>query len=168
MKYLMIIFLFLTIKALSQNYNHSKIDSVKNEKMLIGPCTREVFYDTAFSNWFNESYNNYHYDEQILNQLKPILNNIKIKVVLGTWCGDSKDFVPAFLKILDQLDFSDENLELICVDRKKKGFENEVDGLDIHFVPTYIFYRDEVEIGRIVELPNQTLERDFLEILKNN
>ena len=152
----------------AQSFNHFTIDSVKNKKMLIGYCTREAFQDTAFADWFNESYSNYQPDIEVLNQLYDFLNNINIKIVLGTWCGDSREFVPAFLKILDLIKFPEENLELICVDRKKKGFGNEVDNLDINFVPTFIFFRGDKEIGRIIELPNVTLESDFLEIVQNN
>lgn len=152
----------------AQDYNNFMIDTVKNKKMLIGYCTREAFQDTAFADWFNENYLNYNPDEAVTDQLNSFLTNLKIKIVLGTWCGDSREFVPAFLKILDFIKFPEENLEMICVDRKKKGFGNEVDNLEINFVPTFIFYRGDNEIGRIIELPNVTLESDFLEIVKNN
>lgn len=62
--------------------------------------------------------------------------------------------------------FPEESLEIICVDRKKKGFADEANGIDINFVPTFIFYINGNEIGRIIELPNITLEPDFLKILK--
>jgi thiol-disulfide isomerase/thioredoxin len=164
-----IIFLFLLVSnSFSQVYNQSTIDTVKNKKMLIGYCTREAFQDTAFSQWFNESYSNYQPDSEVLAELKNFLNDIKIKIVLGTWCSDSREFAPAFLKILDSVNFPQENLEMICVDRKKKGYRDEVDNLDINFVPTFIFYKNGKEIGRIIELPNVTLETDFLEFVKTN
>lgn len=167
MKSIIYFFILCSVSSFAQELNHFTIDSVKNKKMLIGYCTREAFNDTAFADWFNENYSNYQPDSEILNQLNDYLNNLKIKIVLGTWCGDSREFVPAFLKILDLIKFPEENLEMICVDRKKKGFANEADDLDINLVPTYIFYKNETEIGRIIELPNVTLESDFLEIIKN-
>lgn len=168
MKIVTVFFILFSFNLIAQEFNHYVIDTVKNKKMLIGCCTREAFNDTAFAVWYNEGYSNYQPDAEVLSQLKDFLNNLKIKIVLGTWCSDSREFVPAFLKILDLIKFPDENLEMICVDRKKKGFANEVDNLDINFVPTYIFYRNENEIGRIIELPNTTLEIDFFEIVKNN
>lgn len=167
MKSIIYFFILFSVSSFAQEFNHFKIDTVKNKKMLIGYCTRDAFNDSAFADWFNESYSNYQPDSEILNQLNDYLNNLKIKIVLGTWCGDSREFVPAFLKILDLIKFPAENLEMIGVDRKKKGFANEVDNLDINFVPTYIFFKDEKEIGRIIELPNVTLETDFFEIVKN-
>jgi len=55
---------------------------------------------------------------------------------------------------------------LINVNREMVGLADEVDGLEIHFVPTFIFYRDEEEIGRIIEMPYESLEKDMLEIVK--
>lgn len=43
---------------------------------------------------------------------------------------------------------------------------DEVDGLNINFVPTFIFYTNEIEVGRIIETPDVTLEIDFENILK--
>jgi hypothetical protein len=41
----------------------------------------------------------------------------------------------------------------------------DVDSLDIELVPTFIFYRKGMEIGRIVETPLQTMEEDIYRIL---
>ena len=37
-------------------------------------------------------------------------------------------------------------------------------GLNIHRVPTFLFYENKKEIARIVELPNNTLEMDIAQI----
>ena len=37
--------------------------------------------------------------------------------------------------------------------------------LDIELVPTFIFYRNGEELGRIVETPEDTLEKDLAEIV---
>jgi len=46
------------------------------------------------------------------------------------------------------------------------GLADEVDDVDIHFVPTIIFYMNDEEVGRIVEMPYESLEKDMLEIVK--
>ena len=43
----------------------------------------------------------------------------------------------------------------------------EEQGLEIGFVPTYIFFRNREEVGRIVENPMQSLEKDMLAILND-
>jgi hypothetical protein len=54
---------------------------------------------------------------------------------------------------------------LIGVNREKQGLSDEAEELDIEFVPTIIFYKDGSEIGRIVETPAESLEKDLLKIL---
>jgi hypothetical protein len=46
---------------------------------------------------------------------------------------------------------------------KAKGYKK----MNIEYVPTFIFYNNKnVEIGRIVEQPNSTLEKDILQLLR--
>ena len=45
------------------------------------------------------------------------------------------------------------------------GPAGEEGGMNITHVPTFIFYRDGLELGRIVEYPNRTIEKDMVEIL---
>jgi len=87
---------------------------------------------------------------------------------MGTWCSDSRREVPNFYKILDKLNYPDNKITLINVDRKKNGIEIDVSKLNIELVPTFIVYRNNTEIGRIIETPNESLERDLLKILENN
>ena len=62
-------------------------------------------------------------------------------------------------------EFPFEKTTLINVDKNKKGKRDEIEGLAIELVPTIIFYKDEKEIGRIIETPKDTLEKDMLDIL---
>jgi thiol-disulfide isomerase/thioredoxin len=94
------------------------------------------------------------------------MENVNVTVVMGTWCSDSRREVPHFYKIVDYLGFDESNIDLICVDRAKVGVADEVDGLNIKLVPTFIFYKDGEELGRIVETPEGTLEKDISEIMK--
>lgn len=142
------------------------ITDEKNQKpMFVGLGDRTVFEDSSFSGWFDEEYNSYQIKEEIFEEVSEKLGDVKIKIVLGTWCSDSKREVPRFLKILDQLNFSQTKIEYFFVDRKKKGLSGEVDSFKIEYVPTIIFYRDEEEIGRIIEAPDETLEEDLISIV---
>lgn len=164
--FILILILLITSKIFAQQFNNSTIDTVKNKKMLIGYCTREAFQDTAFKDWFDEQYNSYQPDYETIDQLEGKLDDVTITIVMGTWCSDSKEQIPAFYKILDELNYPSDKVTLICVDRKKKGLSNEADGLNIELVPTIIFYRNGEEIGRIIETPQESLEKDLLGIIK--
>lgn len=162
----LILVMLLSVSAINaQQFNNSSIDTVKNKKMLIGYCTREAFQDTAFKDWFDEQYNNYQPDYEVLDKLEGKLDDISITIVMGTWCSDSREQIPSFYKILDELNYPTEKINLICVDRKKKGLSDEADGLNIELVPTIIFYRNNEETGRIIETPAESLEKDMLYII---
>uniref|UniRef100_A0A832LJR6 Thioredoxin n=1 Tax=Ignavibacterium album TaxID=591197 RepID=A0A832LJR6_9BACT len=165
MKRLILVILLFVTAINAQQFNNSTIDTVKNKKMLIGFCTREAFQDTAFKDWFDEQYKNYQPDYEVLDKLEGKLDEISITIVMGTWCSDSREQVPSFYKILDELNYDTNKINLICVDRKKKGLSDEADSLNIELVPTIIFYRNNEEIGRIIETPAETLEKDMLEIV---
>lgn len=150
---------------IAQDFNTITTDEKTDNPMLIGYTTLEAFNDTSFSWWWNSAYRMYEADSTIAEEIKEKLEDVDIKLVMGTWCSDSRREVPHFYKILDEINYPEEKVTLINVNREKRGLENEVEGLDINFVPTFIFYKNEKELGRIVEMPFNTLEEDVLEIL---
>ena len=160
---LLFIFFILTFVVSAQ----SKImtDEKSQKPMFVGLGDRTVFEDSSFSGWFNEEYSSYKINEEIFEEVSEKLKEVDITIVLGTWCSDSRREVLRFLKILDQLSFPENKIKYIFVDRKKKGLSNEVNSLNIEFVPTIIFYRVGEEIGRIIETPDETLEEDLISIV---
>lgn len=151
---------------LGQEYQIVKYGKSGNKTMLVGISTREVFQDSSFAWWFNSEYNNYDVDTNVVGNYKELISSKNIKIVLGTWCSDSRREVPRVIKILDFIDFPEKNLTFINVDRKKKGLNNEVENLDIEYVPTIIVYKNDEELGRIIETPEDTLENDLVAIVK--
>jgi thiol-disulfide isomerase/thioredoxin len=111
-------------------------------------------------------------NKNVVKSLKDSLKTFKIKVFLGTWCGDSKREVPNFYKILDTAKFPESQLQVIAVNRTEDAYKqspnHEEKGLNIHRVPTFIFYKNGKEVNRIVEHPKETLERDIYKIVTDN
>ncbi|SRX54115.1 thioredoxin family protein [Aequorivita sp. CIP111184] len=133
--------------------------------MLLGQANRKGFQMDAFKDWFNTGYEDYKVDSKTIEQLKPLLQEVNITVFMGTWCEDSQRETPHFYKILDDAGFDESKLTLITVSEEKttpQGFEK---GKDITNVPTIIFYKDGKELGRIVEYPIESLEKDMSAIL---
>ncbi len=161
-----IFFLMLAATIYAQETCKIIIDEKSEKPMIIGETHREMFNDTSFAWWFNSEYDEYKINEDALKCLKNIDEDYKIEIVMGTWCSDSRREVPRFLKILDTLDFAKENIEIINVDRDKKDLNGKVDSLKIELVPTFIFYKDGKEHGRIIEVPENTLEEDFANIVQ--
>ncbi len=150
----------------AQELNKSFFEEKVGYNILIDRCDKKGLQGSEFGEYFNKQYAGYKIDESILKALKRASKKFKIKIILGTWCGDSKRQVPRFYKILDQIKFKEKNLEIHCVDRAKKTHAYSIENLNIEFVPTFIFYKNGKEIGRIIESPETTLEQDFLNIIK--
>ncbi len=168
MKHLILILLFTApLFAFTQKTNQKALDPKKNNEMLVGYCTREGFVglNCNFDSTFRVEYAVYHTDKETMQQLAKKMKGIKVTVVMATWCGDSKDWVPRFYKIMDELEFNYKNLSLISVDRDKKAPGTNAEALKADRVPTFIFYRKKTELGRIVEVPEGIFEKEILKII---
>lgn len=163
--YIAFFFFFGWINA--QNLNKT-IEYKPNKLMLLGKVDKNGFKHDDFS-WFDKNYKEYLVNDKIVKKLKDSLQNYKIKAFFGTWCGDSRKNLPVFYKVLDKSNFNHKNLEVIAVDRKQEVYKqapnHEEKGLNIHRVPTFIFYKNGKEVNRIVEHPKETIERDILKIV---
>ena len=149
--------------------NQLSKDSRGND-MLLGKCTRAALLQSPFVDWYKPNYESYHVDSFTCNFIRPLLAGKSITIFLGTWCGDSKREVPRVLKMLDCCGFSSNNLTLIMVSNKdslyKKSPQHEEAGKNIVRVPTIIIEQKGLEIGRIIEFPKTSLEKDLLSILR--
>jgi len=95
-------------------------------------------------------------------------DNLEIDVYFGFWCSDSRNNVPVFMKIADEVAGNTLEIDYYSVERKpSKEVKYFVEDLKIERVPTFIFYRDGKEIGRIIENPKVSILEDFLEIVFN-
>lgn len=90
---------------------------------------------------------------------------VTVVAIVATWCPDSKREVPRFLKIADLARFPLERVTMVAVDRTKKDAEGLTEQHAITRVPTFVFFRDGREIGRVTEKAVTTLENDIATIL---
>jgi thiol-disulfide isomerase/thioredoxin len=142
------------------------ITAQKNDRgYLIGVANKASFEDASFKTWFDSRYSEYKTDPLVIEKLKKEINKFTIKGFMGTWCGDSRREVPRFYKILEETGFDQDYFELINVGRNKKTPDNLQEGFNIIRVPTFIFFKDGKEVGRFVEYPRETLEKDLLKIV---
>jgi len=133
---------------------------------LLGYFSRDRMTTTPHSEWYTKSYDGYQPDSGFLNRLKNTgKDDLTIKIVLGTWCPDSRREVPRFMRIIDLWDFPVEKITFIGVDNEKIAPVGEYEKLNIQRVPTFIFYKNNIEAGRIIEVPLTSLEQDMVNIL---
>jgi thiol-disulfide isomerase/thioredoxin len=119
--------------------------------------------------WFTKGYDDYQFQTDVISKLLDInKDGITIKIVMGTWCLDSRREVPRFIRILDIWQFQLAKVTFIGVDNGKLSPVGEYDKLDIQRVPTFIIYKNNIEKGRIIENPSTSLEQDMVNILTRN
>lgn len=133
--------------------------------MLLGKINREGLQSKPYSEWFEENYKTQVIDTLSIKKIENLLKDVSIKVFMGTWCEDSQREVPHLYKILDSIDFDTSRLEVIAMTDIKETPQNYEKDLNIEYVPTLLFYKDDKELGRYVELAQETLEKDMIAIL---
>ncbi len=184
-----IIILFISVFTLLFSTSCSMLfrDPVNGEKVLklykdqkgnvniTGDFTIEDLQERpSFSDWYTTEYNNYVVDDVFKankKEFKKLFKNKSIEIFMGTWCPDSRREVPRFMKIMDFLEIPRSKIKLVGVNNHYHAFAGQDLGKRIKRVATFIFYHNEfadrspTEIGRIVEYPVETLEKDMLKIL---
>lgn len=146
-----------------------RYENSRDESHICGAFQiEELEKDTVFQKWYNKNYLDFKVSDKKPKWTKN-LKNTEVDIYLGTWCGDSKKWVPKFIKLWDELGLKRTQLKLIALydfveGKYKQGPNGEEKNMDIHRVPTFIFKRDGKEIARIVEFPNNDLETDLAQI----
>ncbi|RKE92011.1 thioredoxin family protein [Ichthyenterobacterium magnum] len=173
MKHLALLCLVLCCSIFSQAQSINTEIATEGEKpFLLGKIDKNGLTSNNYKSWFFKNHDAYKLDEANIKSITPLIGDFKIKLFMGTWCGDSKREVPRFYKILEASNFPVDQITAIALSRKsnmyKQSPNHEEAGLNIHRVPTFIFYKDGKEVNRIVEEPVETLEKDILNILTIN
>ena len=169
----LILISILVIASISNSYcqdiNKKIQNNSTNEEILIGLCNRQGLQSGKNAEWFNQEFDYYKYlmERTTLDSIKGIIDSFQITIVMGTWCDDSREQVPRFFCMLDYMKYNVKNLTLFCVDRNKKTMSNEIDHLQILKIPTIICYYKGREIGRIIESPVKSLEKDLVLMIRS-
>ena len=139
---------------------HSQNDSV----IVTGKYNPILLESDWFKSWNKES-ENYQPDLQTMIELQKKDSSIFTFIVyLGTWCEDSQKHVPSFIQIARKLNW---DFTLVGVNREKEcPFDKkECKIWDIEFVPTIIVFKENLEVGRIIESPHKSIEEDLLKMM---
>ena len=124
----------------------------------------DISIKTLFEN--HEGFQDNYEEYQPGNLLDPpLFRGVEIYMLFGTWCHDSKREVPRLLSLLNKLDVPENQINLIGLNFKKNDSQDRGKKFQIKKTPTFVFLRNQKEIGRIVEMPEISLEADLLKIL---
>ncbi len=160
-----IIFIFL---ILHQAYGQTQDAEVikDQEKIIVGKTKVSKLKKGDFAKWYIPNYETYNLQSDVLDELSQLMEDVTVTVFMGTWCEDSQSLLPLFYRILHEIKYKERKIRLIGMDRDKKTPKKLEKDLAIQYVPTFIFYRNGNEIGRIEEYVMESFEQDMLNILK--
>jgi hypothetical protein len=144
----------------------TEFDFSEQSTWLIGILSSGQLVREPYSTWYIKGFDDYIINSNAINQLLDInKDGISIKVIMGTWCSDSRREVPRFMRILNIWQFPATSLTIYGVDKEKQCPVGDFDKLKIERVPTFILYKNNIEVGRIIENPVTSLEQDMVNIL---
>ena len=162
----LILSVFFTTLIYAQQMNKIITDPDINREILIGNVDETGLQNSIFVEEWDLAQDEYSPEKSTVKMLKKYFRNNKnaqIKIFFASWCGDSKEHLPHFLKIVKKAKIK--NVKYIALSRKKTLPNEDISSCKIEYVPTFIVYQDGEELGRIIESPEVSLEKDLLEIV---
>ena len=152
LQFILLSFLFISLDATT---------NMPNTSSDVGDISIKGLFE--LNQEFQENYSEYNSNSLLDFSL---FRDVEIFVLFGTWCHDSKREVPRFLKLLSDSKVSENQINLIGLNFTKNDSQDRGKKFKIKKTPTFIILRNQVEIGRIVERPEISLEADLLKILE--
>jgi thiol-disulfide isomerase/thioredoxin len=141
-------------------YTLSASETNAMNSYAVGDISIQSLFET------NEDFQTNYQEYQPGNLLDPVLfRDIEIYVLFGTWCHDSQREVPRLLGLLNSLNIQENYIHLIGLNYSKNEPQDRGKYFQVKKTPTFVFLRNQKEIGRIVEMPKISLEADLLKIL---
>lgn len=129
-----------------------------------GSHSREILNDSTTCSWYADGYAQYTPSVDAVTKLQnSITAENEIIVFGGTWCGDTQNLLPKFYKVMDGIKPTPKTT-LVLVDRDKKSGEGIEKQYKIERVPTFIILKNGVEVGRVVESVENSIEADLAAI----
>jgi len=127
---------------------------------LVGKTSPEQIL--LIKEWKN-IYELYQPDLETIDKINSYNKDLSAKVYVGTWCRDSKNNIPKLIKIFENI--NNLHAEYIGILWRDCEPTDVYKNMNIKRIPTIIFYHHVEEIGRIIENPVNTLEKDILDII---
>jgi len=118
--------------------------------------------------WLDKGIIDYKPAEADMVFLQKHLSGYEVVTFMGTWCDDSQNLVPKLLKVLAAADYPMHQHTMYGVDRTKQAKYTEAKFYEISRVPTIILLKDNLEVGRITESVNKSIEADLKAIIEKD
>lgn len=151
----------------AQNYVREE-DRKTGKPLLRGKITFENIMKESTCSWFEEGAQAYVPNKAVIEELSTVWKEYRFVIFGGTWCEDTRILLPKFYKTFLEAKISPFAIEMYGVDRAKRTLQDEMKFYKIEKVPTIIIMHQKREVGRIVEVVNESIEADLLTIMEKD
>lgn len=86
-------------------------------------------------------------------------------VFAGNWCSDTQKWLPRMASLQKEIQIPQHIFEFYLLDLNKESEQKLEKAWNITHVPTFIIVKQGVELGRIVETPERSLEAHLSSLL---
>jgi thiol-disulfide isomerase/thioredoxin len=156
---------FFSLMLVFGNLSTTMAQESGDQPLLIGRTSFRTLMVRPYFDWFRLGYDPYTPNVSAVELIRQKSAGINILVFGGTWCEDTRNLLPLFVKVTDLAGISRNRITLYFTDRDKhtpEGLENQY---GVNRVPTFIILKNGVELGRITETVSQSVEADLADIL---
>jgi thiol-disulfide isomerase/thioredoxin len=115
--------------------------------------------------WFKDGYFNYQSNISAVNVIKDMPKDIQFVIFAGTWCERSQSLLPQFYRVMDLAGISKQRITLCFLDRDRRSPQGIENNYSINSTPVFIILQKGIEIGRITEAVNQSIEADIADLI---
>lgn len=154
---LMLLAFALWIAAATVSSNNA--NATDSPSYAVGAVSKQTLLENYQS--FAQNYAEHQLSVEDSQAIAQLPDELTIKVFFGTWCHDSEREVPRLLKAFNE---KSNRIELIALDYNKSEPQGGAEKAKIKFTPTFVVYHNNIEIGRIIERPEDSLAEDILQL----
>lgn len=138
--------------------------SLAQKEDLLGVVTADQIMNS--DHLFKIHTQRYEPNTEALQYLNNYQDTLSIQIFFGSWCRESKKYLPGLIKTLKLSAPEKVAIKYIGVNAKKNFPDLFLKMYNIKYIPTVVIQKGNEEIGRIEEAPTQPIEIELVEILK--
>jgi hypothetical protein len=165
MRYVLVLLsLLFSLTSMAQDFDRLT-DEENGSVVFKGEFRFEDLKNEDSFNWLQVGAEGYKPDSVALKFLKKHMPAYELVIMLGTWCEDSHLVIPQLYTTLEKSAYP-LKYNMYGLDRAKttKHIEHKLYRVDR--VPTVILMQNNLEIGRITEMPKKSIERDLRALIE--
>jgi hypothetical protein len=158
----------MNLNALAQSDYDRSIDKENEAVVFKGQITfGDLEKESSFS-WLQSGADKYKPDSSTIKFLRKAMPAYNLVILLGTWCEDSHILIPKLYKTLKIINYPLAQVSIYGVDRAKQAKYVEHQLYRLERVPSIMVFKGFIEVGRIVETAERTVEEDLAGIIKSD